>query len=54
MTGDGAIAAVSKYKANPDFSLRPDPARYRSRFCTKRFVGSKATDSKLLLGQSRL
>jgi len=31
--------AVMRGRPNPDFSLNPDPARYRSRFCTKRQVG---------------
>jgi len=29
-----------EYKANPDFSSSLCPARYRERFCTKRFVTS--------------
>jgi len=36
-----ALYSWIKYGTNSDFSLSLDPARYRERFCTKRFVGFK-------------
>jgi hypothetical protein len=49
----GDTSSKIKYRANPDIGLSACPARYRSRFCTKRFVGFQAVDSKIdLLGKA--
>jgi len=52
---DGVVVIVLiKILNKSGFSLRPYPARYRERFCTRRFVGFQAPDSKAtnLIGQS--
>ena len=47
---DEVILVRPNYRANRDFSLSPDPARYCSRFCTRRLVSFQTHRSKMTFG----